>query len=86
VVLVRCEGCHGVHLMADNLGWFSDDKQNIESIMREKGAPVVWASPDAASLQYLQAQVRDTRAKFEAEQRERQLRDQALENADPKQP
>lgn len=58
--------------MADNLGWFGDDKQNIETIMKEKGAPVVWASPDAASLDFLQKKVQETRAKFEADQRARQ--------------
>lgn len=72
VVLVRCDGCHNVHLMADNLGWFNDEKQNIESIMKEKGTPVVWANPDAASLDYLQKQVKETRAKFEEDQKARQ--------------
>ena len=37
VVLLRCSGCDNLHLIADNLGWFEDNKTNIETIMREKG-------------------------------------------------
>ena len=37
VVLVRCEGCDKLHLIADNLGWFNDEKTNIQTIMEEKG-------------------------------------------------
>ena len=37
VVLVRCEGCDKLHLIADNLGWFRDEKVNISTIMEEKG-------------------------------------------------
>ena len=37
VVLVRCEGCDKLHLIADNLGWFRDEKVNIQTIMEEKG-------------------------------------------------
>ena len=43
VVLVRCEGCNNLHLIADNLGWFEPDgifkgrKVNIETLLKEKG-------------------------------------------------
>jgi flavoprotein len=37
VVLLRCEGCDNLHLIADNLGWFRDNKVNIQQIMEEKG-------------------------------------------------
>jgi mitochondrial protein import protein ZIM17 len=37
---VRCSGCNNNHLVADNLGWFRDNKTNIEDILREKGEEV----------------------------------------------
>jgi len=40
VVLIRCENCDSLHLVADNLGWFEDDSINIEEIMRRKGEHV----------------------------------------------
>jgi protein import protein ZIM17 len=30
VVLIRCDGCKKIHLIADNLGWFTDNPTNIE--------------------------------------------------------
>jgi protein import protein ZIM17 len=40
VVLIRCEGCDSLHLIADNLGWFRDQRVNIEQIMKEKGEQI----------------------------------------------
>lgn len=40
VVLLRCEKCDNLHLIADNLGWFEDEKTNIEQLMKEKGESV----------------------------------------------
>ena len=37
---MRCPGCESLHLIADNLGWFDDEKVNIETIMQEKGQSV----------------------------------------------
>lgn len=41
VVIVRCPKCDNLHLIADNLRWFDDHPQTIETIMREKGEEVV---------------------------------------------
>jgi len=40
VILIRCDGCDSLHLIADNLGWFEDSSVNIQDIMREKGEQV----------------------------------------------
>lgn len=42
VVIVRCNGCKNNHLIADNLGWFSEisTKTNIEKLMALKGETV----------------------------------------------
>jgi len=37
VVLIKCEGCEGIHLIADNLGWFEDTSVNIEVILERNG-------------------------------------------------
>lgn len=41
IVIVQCPGCTARHLLADNMGWFEDDKKNIEEILRDKGEEVV---------------------------------------------
>jgi protein import protein ZIM17 len=42
VVLMKCDGCKNVHLIADHLGWFDSQKKagTIEDILREKGEQV----------------------------------------------
>jgi len=39
VVIIRCDGCQNLHLIADNLGWFGEEK-NVEEILRKKGETV----------------------------------------------
>ncbi|KAI9002261.1 DNL zinc finger-domain-containing protein, partial [Gaertneriomyces semiglobifer] len=42
VVLIRCDGCKNLHLIADNLGWYDSQKPpgTIEQIMESKGQKV----------------------------------------------
>lgn len=45
VVLIRCPGCKGLHLIADNLGWFGEER-NIEEILTNMGTPIKVISQD----------------------------------------
>lgn len=40
VVLIRCNGCKALHLVADHLGWFEDGRTTIEDIARAMGQQV----------------------------------------------
>ena len=40
VVIVRSRCCSKLHLISDNLNWFGNSPQNIETILHEKGLQV----------------------------------------------
>ncbi|PAA79203.1 hypothetical protein BOX15_Mlig020231g2, partial [Macrostomum lignano] len=41
VVIIRCDGCQNLHLIADNLHWFDHvGGRNVEQILRERGEEV----------------------------------------------
>jgi protein import protein ZIM17 len=40
IVIVQCGGCNSKHLLADNMGWFEDEKKTIEEVLAAKGEQV----------------------------------------------
>lgn len=41
IVLIRCDGCQNLHLIADNLNWFQNPhSKNVEEILASKGEEV----------------------------------------------
>ncbi len=41
VVIVRCESCDNLHLIADNLKWFDDKPSNVEDFMKIQNKEVM---------------------------------------------
>eukprot|EP00300_Choanocystis_sp_HF-7_P034370 c4707_g1_i1.p1 GENE.c4707_g1_i1~~c4707_g1_i1.p1 ORF type:complete len:237 (+),score=23.10 c4707_g1_i1:54-713(+) len=50
VVIVRCDGCKSLHLVADNLHWTNADMEptNIEDLMRRRGVTIPRLSGEQA--------------------------------------
>ena len=54
VVLIRCDGCRNLHLIADNLGWF-DGAKNVEEELARRGEALQRGSVQADVLEYSRA-------------------------------
>lgn len=63
VVLVRCEGCPTVHLVADNLGWCTEEVTNLETMAKAKGDEIKKLTVDAETREVFKKKIAETRAR-----------------------
>ena len=71
VVIVRCESCEKHHLIADNLKWFDDFTQNIETIMENTDNKVIKINADADLQRILIARMKKNEVQEEIKQKEK---------------
>ena len=57
VVVVRCEGCEKLHLIADNLGWFEEEKVNVETLAERAGERALRFLASPALAEQLQSRM-----------------------------
>ena len=53
VVIVRCEGCDNLHLIADNLKFFEDNSVNVEDLVRRQNGEVVKVQATGALKEFM---------------------------------
>eukprot|EP01006_Ploeotia_vitrea_P036047 TRINITY_DN65959_c9_g1_i1.p1 TRINITY_DN65959_c9_g1~~TRINITY_DN65959_c9_g1_i1.p1 ORF type:complete len:197 (-),score=86.26 TRINITY_DN65959_c9_g1_i1:69-659(-) len=86
VVLAKCPGCESLHLVADNKGWFGEDK-NIQEMMQQKGVRVNQSAENGTvelvkedDLELLQEQIEELKQKQKEEEEKKKNRILSLTN------
>ncbi|KRX06061.1 hypothetical protein PPERSA_01139 [Pseudocohnilembus persalinus] len=83
VVLLRCEGCDKLHLIADNLGFFDDKKTNVFDYVDEKEKRHISLEQQQEINQIVNSYLQDLNKKQDSEQTE--LNQESQENQKDKQ-
>lgn len=67
VVLIKCEGCGCIHCIADNLGWYGQEKWNVEKL-KEEGQNVKVTHADPVLLNLINEKVEATKNRMFSDQ------------------